>query len=223
MIKKRPKYKIPGLPQAQGLYNPANEHDACGVGMVLDIKNRASYEIVSKGLAMLCNLEHRGAVGADPKAGDGSGLLIQIPHKFLKKKVSENFDLPEVGNYAVGVIFAPKEKNTQEKIKIIVEENCQNEGVDILGWRLCPTQTGDLGWSVLPSTPDVFQIFLKRPEDQKTQDDFERKLYILRRCIEESVVNISEKLQEGFYIPSLSSRTILYKGMVLAEIGRAHV
>ena len=108
MINKRPKYKTPGLPKAQGLYDPKNEHDACGVGMVLDIKNRASYEIVSKGLAMLCNLEHRGAVGADPKAGDGSGLLMQIPHKFLKKKVSKNFDLPEVGNYAVGVIFAPK-------------------------------------------------------------------------------------------------------------------
>ena len=217
MTFKRPKYKTPGLPKAQGLYNPANEHDACGVGMVLDIKNRASYEIVSKGLAMLCNLEHRGAVGADPKAGDGSGLLIQIPHKFLKKKVSKMFNLPKVGNYAVGVIFTPKEENTQKKIKQIIEENCQKEGIDILGWRLCPTQTSDLGWSVLPSTPDVFQIFLKRPDDQKTQDDFERKLYILRRCIEESIINISETLQEGFYIPSLSSRTILYKGMVLAD------
>ena len=95
---------------------------------LLDIKNRASYEIVSKGLAMLCNLEHRGAVGADPKAGDGSGLLIQIPHKFFKKKISESFNLPESGDYAVGVIFMPKEKNTREKIKNIIEENCQTEG-----------------------------------------------------------------------------------------------
>ena len=217
MIKRRPKYKTPGLPEAQGLYNPKNEHDACGVGMVLDIKNRASYEIVSKGLAMLCNLEHRGAVGADPKAGDGSGILIQIPHKFLKKKISDSFILPNIGDYGVGVIFMPKEKNSQDKIKNLIEESCQKEGINILGWRTCPTQTGDLGWSVLPSTPDVFQIFIERPNNQKTQDDFERKLYILRRCIEESIVSNSKTIQEGFYIPSLSSRTILYKGMVLAD------
>mgnify|MGYP003328257827 CR=1 FL=1 len=161
MLKRRPQYKTPGLPKPQGLYNPQNEHDACGVGMVVDIINRASYEIVSKGLAMLCNLEHRGAVGADPKAGDGSGLLIQIPHKFLKKKVAADFVLPDIGHYAVGVIFMPKEKNNQEKIKALIEENCFKEGFDILGWRLCPTQTGDLGWSVLPTTPDVFQIFIK--------------------------------------------------------------
>ena len=91
MLNKRPKYKTPGLPANQGLYNPQNEHDACGVGMVLDIKNRASYDIIEKGLAMLCNLEHRGAVGADPKAGDGSGLLIQIPHKFLKQPLQYTF------------------------------------------------------------------------------------------------------------------------------------
>ena len=217
MIKKRPTYKANGLPKAQGLYNPINEHDACGVGMVLNIKNKPSYEIVSKGLAMLCNLEHRGAVGADPKAGDGSGLLIQIPHKFLEKKVSDSFILPKIGNYAVGVIFMPKEKTIQKKIKLLIEKNCLKENIDILGWRLCPTQTGDLGWSVLPSTPDVFQLFVKKPNDQETQDQFERRLYILRRCIEEAIVNTSETIKEGFYIPSFSSRTILYKGMVLAD------
>ena len=121
-MNKRPKYKTAGLPKAQGLYNPQNEHDACGVGMVVNIKNKASYEIVSKGLSMLCNLEHRGAVGADPKAGDGSGLLIQIPHKFLKKKIEGNFLLPEIGNYAVGVIFMPKEKNDQERKTRVAQE-----------------------------------------------------------------------------------------------------
>ena len=217
MLNKRSKYKIPGLPKAQGLYNPSNEHDACGVGMVLDIQNRASYDIVEKGLAMLCNLEHRGAVGADPRAGDGSGLLIQIPHKFLKKKTSIPSSWTVAGNYAVGVIFMPKENNTQEKIKDLVKKTCLHEEINILGWRLCPTHTDDLGWSVLPSTPDVFQLFLERPDNEKTQDDFERKLYILRRCIEESIVSNSKTIQEGFYIPSLSSRTILYKGMVLAD------
>ena len=217
MSNKKTKFKIAGLPKAQGLYNPVNEHDACGVGMVLDIKNRASFDIVEKGLAMLCNLEHRGAVGADPKAGDGSGLLIQIPHKFLEKKVSKNFSLPEPGNYAVGVMFIPDNENDDEKIKKLVEDVCTKEGVKILGWRLCPTYTKELGWSVLPSTPIVYQLFLEKPETEKSQDDFERKLYILRRCIEKAVLEISNDIKEGFYIPSFSSRTILYKGMVLAD------
>jgi len=217
MLNKRPKYKTPGLPKAQGLYNPTNEHDACGVGMVVDIQNRASYDIIEKGLAMLCNLEHRGAVGADPKAGDGSGLLIQIPHKFLKKIVAPEFSLPDIGNYAVGVIFMPKEYSAQKKIKDLIKKTCLQEEINILGWRICPTYTGDLGWSVLPSTPDVFQLFLERPDNQKTQDDFERKLYILRRCIEEAILKIYQTIEEGFYIPSFSSRTILYKGMVLAD------
>ena len=146
-----------------------------------------------------------------------SGLLIQIPHKFLKKKIGSDFILPDIGHYGVGVIFMPKDKSNQEKIKKLIEDNCLKEGFDILGWRECPTQTGDLGWSVLPSTPDVFQLFIKRVDTQNSQDEFERSLYILRRCIEESVFNISSSLQEGFYIPSLSSRTILYKGMVLAD------
>ena len=216
-MSKKTKFKIAGLPKAQGLYNPVNEHDACGVGLVLDIKNRPSFDIVEKGLAMLCNLEHRGAVGADPKAGDGSGLLIQIPHKFLAKKVEQNFSLPNPGNYAVGVMFIPDNKNDERKIKKIVEDICAKEDVKILGWRLCPTYKKELGWSVLPSTPIVYQLFLERPDSQETQDDFERKLYILRRCIEKAVLEISDEIKEGFYIPSFSSRTILYKGMVLAD------
>ena len=217
MSNKKTKFKIAGLPKAQGLYNPLNEHDACGVGMVLDIKNRASFDIVEKGLAMLCNLEHRGAVGADPKAGDGSGLLIQIPHKFLEKKVSKNFSLPKPGNYAVGVMFIPDNSNDDKKIKKLVEDVCKKEGFNILGWRLCPTYTKELGWSVLPSTPIVYQLFIERPDTEKSQDNFERKLYILRRCIEKAVLEISDEIKEGFYIPSFSSRTILYKGMVLAD------
>ena len=217
MSEKKTKFKVAGLPEAQGLYNPINEHDACGVGLVLDIKNRPSFDIVEKGLAMLCNLEHRGAVGADPKAGDGSGLLIQIPHKFLAKKVEKNFSLPNPGNYAVGVMFIPDDKNDEKKIIKLIENVCAKEKVKILGWRLCPTYKKELGWSVLPSTPIVYQLFLEKPDNQKSQDDFERKLYILRRCIEKVVLDISDEIKEGFYIPSFSSRTILYKGMVLAD------
>ena len=216
-MSKKTKFKIAGLPKAQGLYNPVNEHDACGVGLVLDIKNRPSFDIVEKGLAMLCNLEHRGAVGADPKAGDGSGLLIQIPHKFLEKKVSESFSIPKPGDYGVGVIFIPNNTNDEKKIKSLIEKVCLKEQINILGWRLCPTYTKELGWSVLPSTPVVYQLFLEKPESEMSQDDFEKKLFIIRRCIEKEVLEISDQIQEGFYIPSLSSRTILYKGMVLAD------
>ena len=216
-MSKKTKFKIAGLPKAQGLYNPVNEHDACGVGLVLDIKNRPSFDIVEKGLAMLCNLEHRGAVGADPKAGDGSGLLIQIPHKFLKKKVSKSFSIPKPGEYGVGVVFIPNNENDEKKIKSLIEEVCLKEQINILGWRLCPTYTKELGWSVLPSTPIVYQLFLEKPDSEKSQDDFEKKLYILRRCIEKEVLEISDQIQDGFYIPSFSSRTILYKGMVLAD------
>ena len=147
---------------------------------------------------MLCNLEHRGAVGADPKAGDGSGLLIQIPHKFLKKKVSNSFSIPKPGEYGVGVIFIPNNENDEKKIKSLIEEVCLKEQINILGWRLCPTYTKELGWSVLPSTPIVYQLFLERPDNEKSQDDFEKKLYILRRCIEKEVLEISNQIQEGF-------------------------
>ncbi|MEC8498303.1 MAG: glutamate synthase large subunit [Pseudomonadota bacterium] len=216
-MSKKTKFKIAGLPKAQGLYNPVNEHDACGVGLVLDIKNRPSFDIVEKGLAMLCNLEHRGAVGADPKAGDGSGLLIQIPHKFLEKKVAESFSIPKPGDYGVGVIFIPNNTDDEKKIKSLIEKVCLKEQINILGWRLCPTYTKELGWSVLPSTPVVYQLFLEKPESEMSQDDFEKKLFIIRRCIEKEVLEISDQIHEGFYIPSFSSRTILYKGMVLAD------
>ena len=138
---------------------------------------------------MLCNLEHRGAVGADPKAGDGSGLLIQIPHNFLKKKVSSEFSLPNPGEYAVGVIFLPNNKSDEKKLKELIEKICSNEGVKILGWRLCPTFNDELGWSVLPSMPIVYQLFLEKPKSENSQDAFERKLYILRRCIEKAVLD----------------------------------
>ena len=205
-----------GFPKKQGLYDSNKEHDSCGVGLIADINNEASHDIVKKGLAMLCNLEHRGAVGADPKAGDGSGILIQIPHNFLVKEV-KNINLPEKNNYGVGVFFIKKDNRVKEAIFKLIEEICEKEKVPFLGWRECPTYGDELGWSVKPTIPLVYHLFVGKPENIYHQDDWERKIYVLRQCIDKAVAQMGDQYYDQFYIPSFSSRTILYKGMVLSD------
>ena len=205
-----------GFPKNQGLYDSSNEHDSCGVGFIVDTKNHASHDIVSKGLSMLCNLEHRGAVGADPKAGDGSGILIQLPHEFFKKEIN-HFELPEQNEYAVGVFFIKKEENLKDKILKKIEDVCARENIPFLGWRICPTYEDELGWSVKPTTPFVYHMFVAKPDNISDQDDFERKIYVLRQCIDKEIMLLGDDYYEQFYIPSFSSRTILYKGMVLSD------
>jgi len=205
-----------GFPKNQGLYDSNKEHDSCGVGLIADINNQASHDIVKKGLAMLCNLEHRGAVGADPKAGDGSGILIQIPHNFFTNKVKD-INLPEKNNYGVGVFFIKKDEQVRNAIFKIVEKICEEENVSFLGWRECPTYGEELGWSVKPTIPYVYHLFIEKPEDITDQDDWERKIYILRQCIDNAVAKLGDEFYDQFYIPSFSSRTILYKGMVLSD------
>ena len=205
-----------GFPKNQGLYDSNKEHDSCGVGLIADTNNQASHDIVKKGLAMLCNLEHRGAVGADPKAGDGSGILIQIPHNFFVEKVND-FSLPEKNNYGVGVFFIKKDEQVKKSIFKIVEKICEEENVSFLGWRECPTYGEELGWSVKPTIPYVYHLFVEKPKDIDDQDDWERKIYILRQRIDNAVAKLGDELYDQFYIPSFSSRTILYKGMVLSD------
>ena len=207
---------ISGYPSPQGLYNSINEHDSCGVGFIVDIKNRRSHNIIEKALSMLCNLEHRGAVGADPKAGDGSGILMQIPDEFFKKSI-DNFELPDNGEYGVGVFFVKKNSQAIKEIKELTERICDNENFPFLGWRECPTYSDELGWSVQPSVPYIVQLFVSKPHDCPDQDSFERKLYVLRHCIDNSVMKLEKKYSEQFYVASFSSRTILYKGMVLSD------
>jgi glutamate synthase (NADPH/NADH) large chain len=139
----------PGTPPARGLYDPALDKDSCGVGFIADIKGRKSHRIVEDGLRILCNLEHRGAVGADPRMGDGAGVLVQIPHKFFAKKAAElGFTLPQPGQYAIGQLFMPREKNWRQIIRDIYADVIAREGLTLLGWRDVPKDNSTLGESV---------------------------------------------------------------------------
>jgi glutamate synthase (NADPH/NADH) large chain len=173
------------MPEAQGLYDPQNEHDACGIGFVAHMKNEKSHTIVAKGLEILRNLEHRGAVGADPKAGDGCGILIQMPDEFLRAVAGEaNIELPPLGSYSCAPIFLPKDPSEHAAIKAIVEEEIKERGLTCLGWRDVPVDNSMLGYSVVPSEPHHVQVFIGRGDQVSTVEDFELKLFIVRRCIE---------------------------------------
>ena len=169
----------PHLPEKHGLYDPAYEHDSCGVGFIAHLKNKASHDIVEKGLSILCNLEHRGAVGADPRAGDGVGILVQVPDKFFRKQ-SLGFDLPPSGDYAVGHVFLPRDEEGRRYIIETFASVAAREGQELLGWRDVPTDNSTLGYSVLPTEPHHAQVFIKRGAGTGPGDEFERRLYILR-------------------------------------------
>ncbi len=202
------------LPPKQGLYDPANEHDACGVGFVADIKGRGSHEIVEQGLTILDRLTHRGAVGADPKAGDGAGILLQIPDTFFRKSV--DFELPEAGAYAVGMLFLPADADNAAKACGVVEKYLEQEGQKLLGWRDVPVNNADLGESVLPTEPRIRQVFVGRGDATPDQQAFERKLFVARKQIENEIRESGLEGRDSFYFTSLSTRTIVYKGMLLA-------
>jgi glutamate synthase (NADPH/NADH) large chain len=206
-----------GLPEAQGLYSPQNEHDACGVGFVANMHNEKSHQIVEMGLNILLNLDHRGAVGADPKAGDGCGMLVQIPHGFFAEEARKNgFSLPAPGEYAVGCLFLPMDPEGRKLVEAIVERVVVAEGQTFLGWRDVPVDNSGLGESVIPTEPTHRQIFVGKGADVASQDEFERKLFILRKVISNSVYQLKDARTKGFYPVSLSSRTAVYKGMLLA-------
>ena len=211
--------KINTLPKKQGLYDPANEHDACGVGFVAHIKGEKSHNIVQQGLTILKRVTHRGAVGADPKAGDGAGLLMQIPDAFMRDIVKEklNIVLPAEGEYGVGMVFFPKDaaerKVLQKAIEVAVEECDQI----FIGWRKVPVDPTGLGESVKPTEPDTYQIFIGRGEKTADQDAFERKLFVIHKMVTARVNQLGVVGSGDFYICSFSSRTIVYKGMLLAE------
>ena len=200
------------LPPKQGLYDPANEHDACGVGFVADIKGRKSHEIIEQGLTILERLTHRGAVGADPKAGDGAGILLQMPDAFLRKSV--DFELPPEGEYAVGMLFLPRNDESRESAVELVERIVTAEGQAVLGWREVPVNNEDLGESVKPTEPVIRQVFVG--SNCVDQAAFERKLFVIRKQIENQVRESGLEGKESFYFTSFSSRTIVYKGMLLA-------
>src|SRR6478672_8787380 len=164
-------------PKAEGMFDPSLEKDSCGVGFIANIKGKASHQIVSDALKILCNLEHRGAVGADPRAGDGAGILVQIPHVFFKRKAAElGFNLPPPGDYAIGALFMPKETAWRKVIQSIIAEQIKNEGLMLLGWRDVPSDNASLGVTVKPTEPTHMQVFIGRNGTAKSEDEFERRL-----------------------------------------------
>ena len=200
--------------QPHGLYDPSREHDACGVGFIADLSGARSHNIVTRGLEILHNLSHRGAVGADPMAGDGAGMLLQISDPFFEGEVA--FDLPAAGEYAVGMIFMPRTRAGLAEATGLVERYVLDEGQRVLGWRTVPVNNENLGDSVLPTEPLIRQVFIARAGDATDQDAFERKLFVIRKQIESRVDASDIRGKEDFYIASLSSRVVVYKGMLLA-------
>jgi glutamate synthase (NADPH/NADH) large chain len=201
----------------QGMYNPAYEHDSCGMGFIADIKGRKSRAIIDKGLEIQRNLEHRGAVGADPLTGDGAGVLIQMPHDFMKKAAGElNINLPEEGRYAVGVMFLPMDRALRNGCENIIEKVIIDEEQDFLGWRNVPVDPNVPGESAKLTQPFIRHCFIGASRKIKNQDEFERKLYFIRRVIDQRIRKQLKCTRKEYYVPSFSSRIIVYKGMLLA-------
>jgi glutamate synthase (NADPH) large chain len=209
-------YPFRGLPPAQGLYRPEHEHDACGIGFVASIEGRKSHDIVLKGIQILINLAHRGACGCDPQTGDGAGILIQIPHKFFEREAASlGFSLPSPGEYGVGMVFLPVDTHDRLICEGIIEKIAREEGLTVLGWRDTPINGNTIGRLARASQPYIEQIFV-RSGPGMDQDALERKLYVVRKRAESAIAETDLKEKEFFYIPSLSSRTIIYKGLLLA-------
>ncbi len=202
----------------KGVYNPDAEHDACGIGFVANIKNIKTNNIVQDGLSILKNLTHRGAVGADPRAGDGCGILTQMPDKFLRKvAIENNIELPAEGHYGVGNLFLPKNSTKRNSYLSKIREIVEDENLTILGLRDIPVNNQGLGYSVKPSEPSHIQIFISSNKNDLEQDDLERKLYVLRKRIYNIFLGGVNSPIEDFYMCSLSSRTLLYKGLLLSD------
>ncbi len=204
-------------PEAQGLYDPANEHDACGVGFVANIKGAKSHAIVEQGLTILKNLTHRGAVGADPLAGDGAGILVQIPDQFFREEMArQDVALPPVGEYGVGMVFLPQEPASRLACEYEIERAIKDEGQVLLGWRDVPCDNAGLGHSVKKIEPTIRQVFIGRGAGVTVTDALERKLYIIRKSSGHAIQALKLAHGKEFYVPSMSARTIVYKGMLLA-------
>ncbi len=205
------------FPKKQGLYDPRQEHDACGTGFVVDIQGRKSYGIVERAIQVLLHLEHRGASGSEKNTGDGAGILLQIPHRFLALECEKlKIELPPPGQYAVGMVFLPTEAESRHQCEDLFEAIVLEEGQSVLGWRRVPTQSSTIGPTAKASEPIIQQLFIGRGKDISDDLAFERKLCVIRKRISK-VAKRGIHERGMFYVPSLSCRTIVYKGMLTAE------
>jgi len=218
-----PAHHTPGNgPNTQGLYDPRNEHDACGVGMVAHIKGEKSHGIISQALTILANLDHRGAVGADPLLGDGAGILIQTPDPLIRKWAdAHKYELPDEGDYAIAMCFLPQEEEARQFVESQLERFAEKEGQRVVGWRDVPTTLDGLGDAVIASMPVIRQCVIARGMNCASREAFERKLVVIRKQTLNPLAALEAKhdipgLSQA-YIPSFNSRTVVYKGLLLAN------
>ncbi|MGI9392827.1 MAG: glutamate synthase large subunit, partial [Parvibaculales bacterium] len=212
------KSKRYGFLPSGGLYEPSREHDSCGIGFIAHMKGEKSHSIIQDGIEILRSLEHRGAVGADPKAGDGAGLLLQMPDNFLRKVCDkQGFSLPKEGEYGCGIFFLPREKKALYAINEIITKSIKDEGHKLIGWRDVEIDNSSLGESVKASEPFSSMIFIENGKKELDQNGFERSLFVIRRVIENKLTQADIPYTDKFFhINSLSSRILLYKGMLLS-------
>ena len=209
---------VTGAPISQGLYDPRFEHDACGVGFVAHIKGKKSHSIVEQGLKILDNLSHRGATGYDPLLGDGAGILIQLPDQHLRRVCGQQgLTLPSISQYGIGMVFLPREPASRMACEQEIERAIHAEGQILLGWRDVPTDNNGLSAATIAVEPLIRQVFVARGSAEMTQDDLERKLFIIRKRSGHAIQALRLRHGKEFYVPSFSTRTIVYKGMLLAD------
>ncbi|MFN6067739.1 MAG: glutamate synthase subunit alpha, partial [Pseudanabaena sp.] len=208
------------LPVNQGLYDPQFEHDACGVGFIVHKSGQKSHAIVEQGLTILENLEHRGACGCETNTGDGAGILLQIPHKFLAKvAAAANISLTDAGQYGVGMVYASPNPEARKNGRKIFEKLVEVEGLKVLGWRDVPTDNSSLGATAQSSEPFMQQVFIDRPTHLGDDLAFDRKLFVIRKLAHTAIR--AAKVDPYWYPASLSCRTIVYKGMLMtAQVGQ---
>jgi glutamate synthase (ferredoxin) len=212
----QPRRRAPGLPKKQGLYDPWFEHDACGVGFVVDIKGRQSNQILKQAIQLLKNLDHRGAAGSEANTGDGAGVLMQIPHAFLREACKKSrIELPGPGEYGCGLVFLPRDRIKRRRLEERFEKIVQSEGQIVLGWRTVPVDNASLGETARSSEPTIRQVLVGRGPATADAMAFERKLYVIRKRAYGDIRTSTMDGAETWYMPSLSYKTIVYKGMLL--------
>ena len=203
------------LPEKQGLYSPDFEHDNCGAGFICSLEGKKTNDIIGKALDILVKLEHRGAVSADGKTGDGAGILIEIPHDFLKQKV--DFELPELHQYAVGMTFLPQKDNQREYCIHVFENEIKKQGLAVLGWRKVPVNKSVVGRIAAQTEPYIAQVFVGKGENEISDHEFNVKLFVARKKAEHTIYESKLSEAKYFYFPSLSTHTLIYKGLLVPE------
>ena len=208
--------KLPLSQLRNTLYDPGFERDACGVGLVANISGKKTHDILEKGMEILVNLAHRGACGCDPLTGDGAGILLQMPHQFLRQQCSDiGITLPVPGEYGVGMVFLPPDQGQRQTCESLIQRVIEDEGQSFLGWRDVPVDSSEVGYMARDSQPSIRQVFIGRGPEIKDEAHFERKLYVIRKVVERAADQMDDEIQQHFYIASLSCNRVVYKGLLI--------